>query len=69
MKLPVAVLAMLAVTLSATPVMASVAHSTGSNGGHQAHHRHHHHHTTHRKHHHVSEGANGAAVQDRAAIA
>jgi hypothetical protein len=54
MKFTVAVLATLAVMLSAAPVMASVADSTGSNSGHEAHHRHHHHH--HRRHHVADQG-------------
>ena len=66
MKLTVAVLAMLAVTLSAAPTMASVADSTGSNSGYEAHHRHHHHHTTHRKHHHLNEGATDVAAESLA---
>ena len=50
MKLTVAALALLAVTLSAAPVMASVADSSASNRGYQAnHHRHGHRH--HRRHH------------------
>jgi hypothetical protein len=67
MKLTVAVLAMLAVTLSAAPVMASVADSTGTNGGYEAHHRHHHHHT-HRKHHHFTQGASDATSASLSAI-
>ena len=50
MKLTVALLAVLTVSLSASPVMASVADSSASNGGYQAtHHRHHHHHRRHHR--------------------
>jgi len=59
MKFTVAVLATLAV-LSAAPVIASVADSTGPNGGYEAHHRHHHHHH-HRRHHAVGQAEEGRA--------
>ena len=50
MKLTVAVLALLTVSLSAGPVMASVADSSASNSGYQARkHGHHHHHRRHHK--------------------
>jgi hypothetical protein len=59
MKLTAAVLALLAVTLSAAPAMASVADSASSNAGASArHHRHHHH----RRHHHVTDGVKGYDV-------
>ena len=63
MKLTVAVLALLAVTLSAAPAMASVADSASSNAGVSAHHHHHTHHHQ-RRHHHAVDGVNdGAASQ------
>jgi hypothetical protein len=50
MKFTVALLALLTVSLSASPVMASVADGSASNDGYQAtHHRHHHHHRRHHK--------------------
>jgi len=67
MKLTVAVLAMLAVSLSAAPVMASVADSAGSNSGYTVHHRHHRHH--HRRHHALDEVRGDVALEGASAIA
>jgi len=66
MKFTVAVLALLAVTLSAAPVMASVADSTGSNSGYSAHRRHHHHH---RKHHGLADEGRSDVSLDVSSIA
>jgi Spy/CpxP family protein refolding chaperone len=67
MKFTVAVLATLAVTLSAAPVMASVADSTGPNSGYEAHRHHHHHH--HRRHHGMAVGHAGDDVVSEVAAA
>jgi hypothetical protein len=65
MKLSVAVLATLAVALSAGQVCASVLDSSGSNSGYEAHRRHHHHH---RRHHKMDEIRGGVTLESASAI-
>jgi hypothetical protein len=61
MKLTAAVFALLAIALSASPVMASVADAAGTSAG-VRHHRHHHH-----RRHHVADSVNDSDVAQDAA--